>query len=164
MEAENAEEREEEHEEAEEREELEELEEFEELEANESSEELEEPEEPEEEPEIPEGEAQVEPQQQASEREPLPVIEPGMVQTRPGPVTFQKASVIVGKAIAKAMARESSVREVHSRSETPELQDAPMATPESSEEDGEEMQGRVLKLRVEYWDSVKRMRFRVGGC
>ncbi|MPC07850.1 hypothetical protein E2C01_000417 [Portunus trituberculatus] len=72
----------------------------------------------------------------------LPVIEPGMLQTRTGPVTIQKASVIVGKAIAKAMARESSVRESHSGSQTPEHQEAPMATPESSEGE-EETQGTV---------------------
>lgn len=72
-----------------------------------------------------------------------PPIEPGMLQTRTGPVTIQKASVIVGKAIAKAMARESSVRDSHSRSETPEQQEAPMATPESSEEEEEATQGRL---------------------
>lgn len=166
MEAEDAEEREEDNEEAEEREEAqerEELEEFEELEGHESPEESEEPEE---EPENPEEGQQEEPrgesQQQASEKEsmPVPVIEPGMVQTRPGPVTFQKASVIVGKAIAKAMARESSVREVHSRSETPEMQDAPMATPESSEGDEEDIQGKVLGFwtwssKEGCWDSRK---------
>ncbi|XP_047495705.1 E3 ubiquitin-protein ligase lubel-like isoform X18 [Penaeus chinensis] len=64
--------------------------------------------------------------------------EPGMAQTRPGPVTMQKATAIVGKAIAKAMARETSVRESLSRSVTPEIgQDAPMVTPEPSEEEEE---------------------------
>lgn len=59
-----------------------------------------------------------------------------MAQTRPGPVTMQKATAIVGKAIAKAMARETSVRESLSRSVTPEIgQDAPMVTPEPSEEE-----------------------------
>lgn len=135
MEAEDDEEKEEEHEEAGEPEEVQELED------NELPEEPKEPEEP----ERPEAEPQ-EPQKQAPERGPLqgPVIEPGMVQTRTGPVTFQKASVIVGKAIAKAMARESSVREAHSRSETPEPQEAPMATPESSEGEEEEIQGTIL--------------------
>ncbi|XP_045618058.2 E3 ubiquitin-protein ligase lubel isoform X11 [Procambarus clarkii] len=66
----------------------------------------------------------------------LPLDEPGMAQTRTGPVTVQKASVIVGKAIAKAMARETSARESLSRSVTPEVQEAPIATPEASE--GEE--------------------------
>lgn len=132
----DVEEMEEEHEEAEEREEPEEPE------GSESPEEQDEPEEPEERPE--DAEKPLEPQQQAPEKEPLqmPVIEPGMAQTRTGPVTVQKASVIVGKAIAKAMARESSVRDAHSRSETPEMQEAPMATPESSDEEEEEMQGR----------------------
>lgn len=61
-----------------------------------------------------------------------------MAQTRPGPVTMQKATFIVGKAIAKAMARETSVRESLSRSVTPEIgQDAPMVTPEPSEEEEE---------------------------
>lgn len=61
-----------------------------------------------------------------------------MAQTRPGPVTMQKATAIVGKAIAKAMARETSVRESLSRSVTPEIgQDAPMVTPEPSEEEEE---------------------------
>ncbi|XP_042232259.1 E3 ubiquitin-protein ligase lubel-like isoform X26 [Homarus americanus] len=67
----------------------------------------------------------------------LPLDEPGMAQTRTGPVTVQKASVIVGKAIAKAMARETSVRESLSRSVTPEVQDAPVATPEPSESEEE---------------------------
>ncbi|XP_068220489.1 E3 ubiquitin-protein ligase lubel [Palaemon carinicauda] len=62
--------------------------------------------------------------------------EPGMAQTRPGPVTVQKASVIVGKAIAKAMARETSARESQSRSVTPEGQENTLTTPEPSE--GEE--------------------------
>lgn len=66
-----------------------------------------------------------------------PLDEPGMAQTRTGPVTLQKATVIVGKAIAKAMARETSVRESTSRSVTPEVQDAPVATPEPSEEEEE---------------------------
>lgn len=67
-----------------------------------------------------------------------PLAEPGMAQTRTGPVTYQKASVIVGKAIAKAMARESSVRESLSRSATPEIQEAPLATPEPPEPEEEE--------------------------
>lgn len=77
----------------------------------------------------------------------LPLDEPGMAQTRTGPVTVQKASVIVGKAIAKAMARETSARESLSRSVTPEVQEAPIATPEASE--GEEeitVPGRSIVL------------------
>ncbi|XP_064112924.1 E3 ubiquitin-protein ligase lubel-like isoform X17 [Macrobrachium nipponense] len=62
--------------------------------------------------------------------------EPGMAQTRTGPVTVQKASAIVGKAIAKAMARETSARESLSRSVTPEGQENTLTTPEPSE--GEE--------------------------
>lgn len=118
------------------------------------SEEAEEPEEGEER----EGTEEVEEDQhEAPERAALqqPVIEPGMLQTRTGPVTIQKASVIVGKAIAKAMARESSVRDSHSRSETPEQQEAPMATPESSEEEEEEATQGML------WGSFVRVIYSV---
>lgn len=145
MEAADVEEREEEQEEVEE----------EEIEDHESHEEPDEPEEPEENPEEPKEEPEGEPKQHDPEKESLtvPVIEPGMAQTRTGPVTFQKASVIVGKAIAKAMARESSVRDVHSPSRTPELpQEAPMATPESSEGEEEEMQGRLRRLKARCYD------------
>ena len=69
--------------------------------------------------------------------------EAGMTQTRTGPVTVQKASVIVGKAIAKAMARETSVRESLSRSVTPEVQETTLTTPEPSEgEDDTAGQGK----------------------
>lgn len=90
-------------------------------------------------PEVADADEDTEDEKEKEETQ-LPLIEPGMLQTRTGPVTIQKASVIVGKAIAKAMARESSVRESHSGSQTPEHQEAPMATPESSEGE-EETQG-----------------------
>ena len=120
----------------------------EELEVPEDLEEPAQPNEPEgaEQPEQPDKHGEAEEGQHATMEKrdaDLPVLEPGMLQTRPGPVTIQKASVIVGKAIAKAMARESSVRETHSGSETPEQQEAPMATPESSEDEEEEIQGRL---------------------
>ncbi|KAK4323672.1 hypothetical protein Pmani_005643 [Petrolisthes manimaculis] len=96
------------------------------------------------EPPEPEEEGEEQPQGDTGKETMLPpVAEPGMAQTRSGPVTYQKASVIVGKAIAKAMARESSVRESHSRSATPEVPEAPLATPEPPEEEEEEMEALV---------------------
>lgn len=90
-------------------------------------------------PAEPEGEGEERPQGDSGTEMALPLLaEPGMAQTRTGPVTYQKASVIVGKAIAKAMARESSVRESQSRSATPEIQEAPLATPEPPEAEEEE--------------------------
>ncbi|KAK7079022.1 ubiquitin-protein transferase activity protein, partial [Halocaridina rubra] len=80
----------------------------------------------------------VEADQDKQNNEQHSVDEPGMAQTRTGPVTVQKASVIVGKAIAKAMARETSVRESLSRSVTPEVQETTLTTPEPSEEEEEQ--------------------------
>lgn len=70
-----------------------------------------------------------------------------MAQTRTGPVTVQTASFIVGKAIAKAMARECSVRESLSRSVTPEVPEGSITTPEPSEsEEDVTVQGKPSNL------------------
>ncbi|XP_076048722.1 uncharacterized protein LOC143029731 [Oratosquilla oratoria] len=73
-------------------------------------------------------------------------IQAANARARPGtgPVTVQKATVIVGKAIAKAMAREHDVRTSSRLSETPEPPsldtteesiEPPSATPEPSEDE-----------------------------
>lgn len=100
-------------------------------------------------------------QQNASVPQRLDPTEVEKIRSRNGPVTHQKATQIVGMAIAKAMARESSVRRDSLSSDGSSLVGTPtsVSTPESEELPAFPKEGIILNINLISFFFVKDLCF-----